>query len=153
VEQFQVAFDELRAAIVAYNALGLKVMITELDLDVVERPGCGADVSLHHAYQPEDDVFAARCPAAVLERQAEQYARLFEIFTDPELDVQRVTFWGLEDGLSWLNTWPGKRTNHPLLFDRDCRAKPALDAVLTVARRRRREAARDEAVREGAGQP
>lgn len=144
----RVPFDELRAAIVAYNALGLKVMITELDLDVVERPRCGADVSLHHAYQPADDVFAAGCPDAVLERQAEQYARLFEIFTDPALDVRRVTFWGLQDGHSWLNTWPGKRTNHPLLFDRDCRAKPALDAVLTVARRRRREAAR-----EGAEQP
>jgi endo-1,4-beta-xylanase len=42
-----------------------------------------------------------------------------------------VTFWGVHDGRTWLNNWPVRgRTNHPLLWDRDLRAKPALEAVL-----------------------
>ena len=73
----------------------------------------------------------------MLLRQAEQYARLFEVLTEIPDTVTRVTFWGLHDGKTWLNTWPGKRTNHPLLFDRGCRPKPALEAVLGVTRRAR----------------
>ena len=39
-------------------------------------------------------------------------------------------FWGTHDGRSWLNNFPVKgRTNHPLLFDRQLRPKPAFDAV------------------------
>ncbi|HAS57056.1 MAG TPA: 1,4-beta-xylanase, partial [Algoriphagus sp.] len=35
------------------------------------------------------------------------------------------TFWGLQDGSSWLNNWPVRgRTNFPLLFDRNKRLKP-----------------------------
>ena len=35
------------------------------------------------------------------------------------------------DGTSWLNFFPaGRRTNHPLLFDRDHLPKPAFKAVL-----------------------
>ena len=132
----QVPFEQLRTAIQAYRRLDLKVMITELDIDVVERPDCGADVSVLRAYTLEEDVYREGCPAPVLARQAEQYARLFEIFSEAEA-VSRVSFWGLHDGRTWLNSWPGKRTNHPLLFDRDCRPKPAYHAVLAAAARRR----------------
>ncbi|MBM4047806.1 MAG: endo-1,4-beta-xylanase, partial [Planctomycetes bacterium] len=44
--------------------------------------------------------------------------------------ISRVTFWGLHDGRSWLNYWPRKRTNHPLLFDRQCQPKPAFFRVV-----------------------
>jgi len=130
----QVPFDQLRAAIEAYRQLDLKVMITELDLDVVERPDCGADVSVLRSYTLAEDIYREGCPAPVLARQAEQYARLFEIFSAG--GVSRVSFWGLHDGHTWLNSWPGPRTNHPLLFDRDCRPKPAYAAVLASAGRR-----------------
>ena len=129
----QVPFDEIRAAIAAYAALGLKVMITELDLDVVDRPDCSADIAMQRAYAPSEDLYRAGLPEPVARRQAEQYARLFQIFGERTGAVTRVSFWGLHDGRSWLNTWPGKRTNHPLLFDRSCRAKPAFDAVLASA--------------------
>jgi endo-1,4-beta-xylanase len=34
-----------------------------------------------------------------------------------------------------LNNWPVRgRTNYPLLFDREGKAKPAFDAVLNVGR-------------------
>ena len=44
--------------------------------------------------------------------------------------VERVTFWNLHDGQSWLNYFPWRRANHPLLFDRDRKPKPAFDAVI-----------------------
>jgi len=35
--------------------------------------------------------------------------------------------------MSWKNGYPVPgRTNHPLLYDRDKKAKPALDAVLSI---------------------
>ena len=125
----QVPFGDIRAAIAEYRALGLKVMITELDVDVVDRPDCSADISVQRAYAPAADLYRDGLPDAVAARQAEQYAELFRIFGEPGA-VSRVTFWGLHDGMSWLNTWPGKRTNHPLLFDRACRPKAAFAAVL-----------------------
>jgi endo-1,4-beta-xylanase len=128
----QVPFDDIRDAIAEYRALGLKVMITELDIDVVDRPDCSADISVQRAYSPASDVYRDGLPAEVAERQAEQYARLFRLFSEPGA-VSRVTFWGLHDGLSWLNTWPGTRTNHPLLFDRACQPKRACTAVLEIA--------------------
>jgi endo-1,4-beta-xylanase len=68
----------------------------------------------------------------VLARQAEQYARLFAIFRKHSDAISRVTFWGLHDGRSWLNTWPRKRTNFALLFARDLQPKPAFTAVMGV---------------------
>ncbi len=132
----QVPYDEIEAAILAYNGLGLKVMFTELDIDVIDRPDCSADVSLHAEYTLEQDLYRDGCPPEVLERQAEQYARLFELLHRHRDKVSRVSFWGLHDGRSWLNEWPGQRTNHPLLFDRDCRPKPAYRRVIQLLRGR-----------------
>jgi endo-1,4-beta-xylanase len=49
--------------------------------------------------------------------------------------IDRVTFWGVSDGDSWLNGWPVPgRTSYPLLFDRTLGRKPAYEAVTEVAR-------------------
>lgn len=129
----QVPFDDIEASIEAYSALGLKVMFTELDLDVIERPDCSADIALQRAYSIDEDRYRSGCPPEVLARQAEQYERLFRIFYN-DARVTRATFWGLTDGRSWLNTWPGVRTNHPLLFDRAAQPKPAFWQVLDSAK-------------------
>jgi endo-1,4-beta-xylanase len=48
--------------------------------------------------------------------------------------IDRVTFWGVDDGDSWLNNWPVRgRSNYPLLFDRNGAPKPAFDAVVKTA--------------------
>jgi endo-1,4-beta-xylanase len=45
-----------------------------------------------------------------------------------------MTFWGVADGESWLNSFPVRgRTNYPLLFDRRGLPKPAFDSVLHAA--------------------
>jgi endo-1,4-beta-xylanase len=61
------------------------------------------------------------------------YEDLFKLFLKYKGSVSRVTFWGVNDGQSWLNGWPIKgRTNYPLLFDRNYQPKPAFDAVIAL---------------------
>ena len=65
---------------------------------------------------------------------AGRYAEVFEVLLRHRDVVSRVTFWGVTDGDSWRNGWPVEgRTNHPLLFDRAGRPKPAFEAVVRVA--------------------
>jgi endo-1,4-beta-xylanase len=50
-------------------------------------------------------------------------------------DISRVTFWGVNDGQSWLNGFPIRgRTNYPLLFDRNFKPKPAFFSVIATAK-------------------
>lgn len=44
-------------------------------------------------------------------------------------DVSGVTFWGLQDDMSWLTGFRGARS-YPLLFDGQLKPKKAYDAVL-----------------------
>jgi endo-1,4-beta-xylanase len=129
----KVPFKELEEAIREFRALGVKVAITELDLDVLPRQVAGADTSVQEAESAELQK-KKPCPPEVLKRQAEQYAKLFTVFKRHKADLVRVTFWGLNDGHTWLNGWPIKRYNHPLLFDRDCKTKPAFSAVINAAK-------------------
>ena len=124
----RIPFKEIEEAITAFQREGLKVAVTELDIDMVPRRNSGADTAQKES--GADDPYANGCPPELLERQARQYARLFELFQ--KLHVSRVTFWGLHDGRSWLNSWPRKRTNHPLLWSRNLEPKPALPAVLSA---------------------
>jgi endo-1,4-beta-xylanase len=44
--------------------------------------------------------------------------------------ITNVTFWGLKDDLSWLNTFFGIRNDFPLLFDSAFTAKYAYWGVV-----------------------
>ena len=117
----------------AFGKLGVKVMVTELDVDVL--PGAGssqsADVSLRAAQSPALNPYTNGLPDSVQQALAKRYAELFAVFVKHSDVVDRVTFWGVTDGDSWLNGWPVPgRTSHPLLFDRACNPKPAFDAVI-----------------------
>jgi endo-1,4-beta-xylanase len=125
----KVPYSQIETSINEFHKLGVKVMITELDLDVLPRQASGADIN-----QTERDE-AKGTPAIsdeILKRQAQQYAKLFELFHRHRDAVSRVTFWGLNDGRSWLNYWPRQRTDYPMLFDRQNHPKPAFQAVIDV---------------------
>jgi endo-1,4-beta-xylanase len=116
-------------AIAAYEKEGVKVMISELDIDVLPRKQSGADISATE--KGGLDPYKAGLPADVAQAQAKRYADLFAVFMRHPGVITRVTFWGVHDGTSWLNNWPVRgRTNYPMLWDRDLTAKPALDAVV-----------------------
>jgi oligosaccharide reducing-end xylanase len=133
--------EYIEAAIDAYAALGVKVMITELDVDVLPLTREGQIIGQGMSdsqFQLEEfkeylDPYRGGLPAAVESRLADRYAELFGIFHRKRDKISRVTLWGLHDGMSWKNGYPvPNRTNYPLLFDRNRRPKPALDAVLKV---------------------
>ena len=71
---------------------------------------------------------------AVLRQQAEDYAGLFRAFRRHSANIARISFWNLHDGESWLNYFPWRRQNYPLLFDRNRKPKPAYDSVITALR-------------------
>lgn len=127
----KVPYREIEDSIKAFHDAGLKVMITELDLDVVPRKTGGADAG--QTEKGGDDPYVNGCPPEVLRRQAADYGALFRLFRKHAAEIGRVTFWNLDDGRSWLNQFPRKRTNYPLLWDRNLQPKPAFDAVMSAA--------------------
>ncbi len=127
----QVPFDDIETAILAFHAEGVKVMITELDIDVVPRNTQGADISARS--DNSTNPFPGSLPPEMEERLARDYARLFTLFAKHRDKISRVTLWGLHDGRSWLNHWPSARTNHALLWDRQLQPKKALNAILQSA--------------------
>ena len=132
------ALAALDSSIAAFAALGVKVMITELDVDVLPRAmrQTGADVGQRAAARPDLNPWPDALPDSMQQALARRYADLFGVFYRHRGEVARVTFWGVTDRDSWKNNWPVPgRTNYPLLFGRDGRPKPAFDAVLAVARR------------------
>ena len=131
----------IEAAIDSFAAAGVKVMITELDVDVLPLTKEGQIIGqsfMEPQWQNEEfkkflDPFAAGLPDAVQQQLTKRYAELFEIFWRKRDKIDRVTFWGAHDGLSWKNGYPiPGRTNYPLLFDRARHPKPAYDAVLAI---------------------
>jgi endo-1,4-beta-xylanase len=126
-----VPFDDIERAINDFHSLGLKVNFTEVDLDVIPRHTRGAEVTARDSSHPAQALSGAALDA-VLKRQADQYAQLFQIFLKHKDAIERVTFWGADDGHSWLNTWPSRRENYALLFDRQFQPKPAFFAIIGV---------------------
>ena len=131
----------IEAAIDAYAALGVKVMVTELDVDVLPLTKEGQIIGqgmTHPQFQlPEFktflDPYRDGLPADVQQQLADRYAELFRIFHGRRDKLHRVSVWGVEDGMSWKNDYPiPNRTNYTLLFDRQGQPKPALEAVLAV---------------------
>lgn len=129
----KVPFKEIEESIIEYAALGIKVMITELDLEVLPRDFQGADISARMKMKddPAFNPYVNELPDSVQQQLTNDYAELFKLFLKHKDKVSRVTFWGVNDGQSWLNGWPAPgRTNYPLLFDRNFNPKPAFYKVI-----------------------
>jgi len=132
---------EIETSIDTFAALGVKVMITELDIDVLPQPprtdGMPADQRLElpkdAAARAKVDPWPDGLPPEMQERLAQRYAELFALFKRKRDVIARVTFWNVHDGDSWKNDYPVRgRTNYPLLFDRERRPTKAFDAVMRV---------------------
>jgi endo-1,4-beta-xylanase len=112
----------------AFAKEGVKSMITELDIDPLPRATSGAEIT---ANEKGANGYADGLPADIAAAQTAMYRKTFETVKKNPRTITRVTFWGVHDGASWLNNWPTRgRTNHPLLWDRDLKPKPAFDVVL-----------------------
>jgi endo-1,4-beta-xylanase len=130
------AHDE-EAAIEELSAAGVKVAITELDIDVLPSAwGHTADVGVTMKQDPKLNPYPNGLPDDVQQKLAARYGDLFAVFWKHRDVVNRVTLWGATDKNSWLNNWPVRgRTSYPLLFDREGKPKPAFYAVLKAAQK------------------
>ncbi len=133
--------EYITAAIDTFAALGVKVMITEMDMDVLPLTKEGQIIgkSMQESqFQLEEfeiffDPYKDGLPDDVQAQLTARYKELLQIFYDKRDKIDRVTFWGLHDSMSWKNDYPiPNRTNYPLLFNRDYSAKPALEAILSI---------------------
>jgi endo-1,4-beta-xylanase len=127
----KIPLKDIEESIVQYGALGIKVMITELDIEVLPRNFQGADVSQRIKADATLNPYVNGLPDSVQQQLASDYEALFRLFLKHKDKIARVTFWGVNDGQSWLNGWPVRgRTNYPLLFDRAFKPKPAFYKVI-----------------------
>lgn len=129
------AVDQIDTTINEFGRLGMKVMITELDVDVLPAPGSNhtADVSLAVASDPKLNPYPNGLPEKIEQALSKRYSELFGAYAGHCGLVTRVTFWGVTDKDSWKNNFPVRgRTNYPLLFDRDAQPKPAFDSVIKL---------------------
>ena len=93
--------DMYDRALDKYSALGLDIQITELDATVPNDTG--------------DKYFEA---------QADYFKGIMESAYEHRDSISAVIFWGLTDDRSW------RAYGQPLLFDANCKAKPAFYAII-----------------------
>lgn len=126
---------EVEKTLEAFAALGIKVMVTELDVDVLPSrgPAGNADISRREQGDSALNPYVDGLPPEMQDKLAKRYGELFEVYLRHRKSLTRVTFWGLDDGRSWLNGFPIRsRVNHPLLFDRKLQPKEAFHTVLRL---------------------
>lgn len=114
--------EEIEKGILEIHGAGFKVMITELDVDVLKRPrgAIGADLSQNFEFQEEFNPYSNGLPDELEKELIDRYLDIFQVYYTHRDKISRITFWGIQDGESWLNNWPVKgRTNYPLVFGRD----------------------------------
>jgi endo-1,4-beta-xylanase len=131
---------DIDATVAALATSGAKVLLTEMDIDVLPRDPdmWGADLSKKATIRAKTNIYPDGLPEEAQRRLAQRYADIFSIVLKHRQAVGRVTFWGVTDAHSWLHNFPiPGRTNYPLLWDRQGQPKRAFDAVVEVLKARR----------------
>jgi len=107
---------DVEQAIADYESLGLKISISELD--VTATGGNSGAFSVGGG--------GGTVSAEALQKQAQVYGKLFEIFNRHAKNISRVTFWGISDRRSW------RAGQSALVLDGQLNPKPAFQAILDV---------------------
>lgn len=72
-----------------------------------------------------------------LKEQADRYKEFFDVIVkadrEGKIDVTNVTFWGLNDDVTWLTSFKGE-TSYPLLLDASNEKKPCYNSLMEVAK-------------------
>jgi len=115
-------FEQEDQELTDLESLGLPIHITELDVNGARRGqrGNSGDIAASAASTEGGLVSEAE------QKQADAYSNLFRAFIKHK-SVKLVTFWGVNDGVSWL------ARGRPLLFDANDQPKPAFYTVMRVA--------------------
>ncbi len=116
-------FEQMDRSLTELAKLGLPIHVTELDINSAQggQRGTSADIAANAAATQGGLVSDAD------QKLAEAYSGVFRAFMKHRDKVEMVTFWGVNDAVSW------RRAGNPLLFDGDNQPKPAFEAVMRVA--------------------
>lgn len=131
--------QEIEESIIEFHKLGVQVHLTELDINVLPKPEnhTGANVGDSFKYNELMNPYSKGLPDSVQNQLAARYADFFKIFVKHQDKIDRITFWGVGDGDSWLNGWPIRgRTNYPLVFDRKYQPKKAFYSIIETAKKK-----------------
>ena len=117
------SFEQEDKTLSDLEVLGLPIHVTEFDVNGAAggQRNTGANVADNAAATQGGLVSDAD------KRLADAYANLFRAFVKHDKSVKVITFWGINDGVSW------RASGRPLLFDAQDQPKPAFDAVMKVA--------------------
>jgi len=114
------AVSDIKLAFDAIIKEGFLIKISELDVSVYTNDNWG-----QKDWEPEK-----KFDEQMAKQQAEYYKSIFALFREYSEHITDVTFWGVSDDDSWLDWFPTKRNNYPLLFDDDYNAKAAYYAII-----------------------
>jgi endo-1,4-beta-xylanase len=95
--------------------LGVDQQVTEFDMSVYD---AGDNTSNYGAG-------GGTVPLSIIAQQGYLYSRYFEVFRRLRDHLSGVTFWGMADDDTWLDSFPISRLDMPLPFDTGLQAKPA----------------------------
>jgi endo-1,4-beta-xylanase len=115
-------FETMDQALTEIATLGLPIHITELDVNSAAggQRSTGADIAGNASTTQGGLVDDAN------KKLADAYAGIFRAFVKHRDSVKVVTFWGVNDAVSW------RASGKPLLFDGNNDPKPAFEAVIRV---------------------
>ena len=125
-------YAEYEKSIEAFAAEGVKVMMTELDVNMLPNPEGfgGAEISQNFELQAKYNLYTKGLDKKGQKLFNQRYLDLFKIIERHKDVISRVTFWGVNDGHTWLNDWPIKgRTNYPTLINRNNQLKPVVKDI------------------------
>jgi endo-1,4-beta-xylanase len=119
------SFETMDQALTEMATLGLPIHITELDVNSAQggQRGFGANVADNAATTQGGLVSDAD------KKLADAFAGIFRAFVKHRDSVKMVTFWGVNDAVSW------RAQGKPLLFDGNNQPKPAFHAVIAEAKK------------------
>lgn len=119
------SFETMDQSLTELETLGLPIHITELDVNSAAggQRNFGADIANNAATTQGGLIDDAG------KKLADAYAGIFRAFVKHRDSVKLVTFWGVNDDVSW------RANGKPLLFDGNNQPKPAFDAVIAEARK------------------
>lgn len=130
------SIQDFEKSIMDFAALGVKVMITELDLSVLQSVNTGANIASTFDYDNKINPYKDGLPDEMEDAQNQRYLDFFKLFVKHHDKIDRVTLWGVNDAQSWKNDWPVKgRTDYPLLFDRINNPKSVVKEIINLVKK------------------
>jgi endo-1,4-beta-xylanase len=122
---YDITPEMIQTAIDRFSAMGLEIHVTELDLTTYTNyhgEGGKNQVQETHQFTPEMEQY-----------QADKYKSYFEVLHKNAGKVKSVTFWGMDDGKTWLSGFPVRgRRDYPLLFDPQLKPKKAYYSIRSI---------------------